>query len=242
MNSLPILTVTKAADGSSITAVDATVTSTGTLAGIILYLTKLNELDVVRGMRLSGPQQTDLLAAGVELAATEFGYEEKFPDAVHLVRYNRTYTTAATLTFTSGEKLFTMTGGAPATIFENNAVGFVLTGGEDNKIYYLDRSKPFTATTGYVTEALPELSGAQTIELVFEGTTHFYYFIDGNACLLEDIGVWAEKDCDLSYKDVEKRHFYTIAIPVKFDQGGVYDAQLLIDKLLSYCENNCGCN
>lgn len=238
---LKILSVSK----SKLTAIDNTgdysATNTGgfetpnparaDVTGVLISTRPLSST-VPATVRLNNTQQAGLLSTGVELTALQLGLS-KFSDAVYHFDYRLAYAGVNQLTFAAEQKEFSMT---DADVAFTNAIGFIIPALDPTKLYSIDRTAELSNTGGSVTETLPPDAGSYDIEVVYEGEGKMAVYIEGNECLITDIGKWSEGGCqNIHYKDILKRYMMKVAIGVKFDKQLYSEAHNLILKLNSYC-------
>ena len=130
------------------------------------------------------------------------------------------------------------------------AVGFILPDVDPAKVWYVDRTKSLSSAGGSVTEKFPD-TGVITVfdcQFVYESDLKILISAAGNACLVQDIGKWADCQCpeNTDFRDIWKRQTYKIARDTKFSQNLYYDAHNLAVKLASYCSHSkpsgCGCS
>jgi len=254
---LPTLSlITVAQDASSITIADVTgdyaSNNTGgfgtpnptkaALSGIILGLYSVADATVQAVYRLLDIAPI-FLPAGEAYPAIRFSgitTGTTYLDGVYGIKYNLLYTGTGNITFTTGNKQFSLTNAD--TLFAA-AVGFVLPD-DTSKIYYIDRTKTLNSTGGWVTEILP--TGAiVAYELVYEGDLKLLVDKAGDRCLTEDIAIWANEGCmDDTFRNIWPRYKQRIALLSKFSQGYLNDAHKLATGLAAYCSTSstsCNC-
>jgi hypothetical protein len=265
MGLTPVLKlVSIAQDASSITVADGTgayhaTTNPGGFGGpnptsvdmvaAVIRMASYSSLNAYSSKRFA---KTNLLTeAGQVLQKGDFPAANPgatlFPDSVYNAKYHPVYAGTGTISYTAGSKEFTLTNAS--TILAFPVVGIIIPSVDNSRVYFIDRTKTLNGSGGSVTEAFPNTAGnALAYEIVYEGDLKILVSKAGDNCLTEDLGIWAENDCqDDEFRDVWRRYRMKIAMSNKFTKGYLFDAHNLAVKLASYCGQtiiggDCGCN